>query len=95
MIRASVRELKANVSRRVREADAGQHVAIAASGRVVAKLTTPAGRGRRRGGSRLEALVAAGIAQPPTETGDPTQGWPSIRLARGAVAALVEADRGQ
>ncbi|MCL4821597.1 MAG: type II toxin-antitoxin system prevent-host-death family antitoxin [Vicinamibacteria bacterium] len=95
MIQAGIRELKDNLSRYVREAEAGQRVAITAHGRVVAELTPPAGRGRPRGGSRLQALVSAGLAQPPTETGDPTRGWPSIRLPKGTVAALIDADRGE
>lgn len=95
MIHAGIRELKDNLSRYVRQAEAGQRVAITAHGRVVAELAPPAGRVASRGGSRLQALVAAGIAQAPTEAGDPTEGWPSIRLPKGTVTALIDADRGE
>jgi prevent-host-death family protein len=91
--RASIRELKDNLSNYIRQVEAGERVAVTAHGRVVAELAPPATGGRARPASRLEMLIAAGVAAPPTEVGDPTEGWPAIRLPRGSVATLIDADR--
>lgn len=90
---AGIREFKDNLSHYVRRVEGGERVAVTAHGRVVAELVPPTGRARGRPTSRLQALIAAGVAEPPAETGDPTAGWPAIRLPRGTVAALIDADR--
>ena len=91
MTDTGIRDLKDNLSRYVRRVEAGERIAITAHGRVVAQLVPPpTGRGTA---SRLEALIAAGDAVPPRERGDPTTGWPAIRLARGTAEALIDADR--
>lgn len=92
---AGIRELKDNLSHYIRRVEAGERVAVTAHGRIVAELVPPAAGARGRSSSRLQALIAAGIAEPPAETGDPTAGWPTLRLPRGTVAALVDADRGE
>jgi hypothetical protein len=40
-------------------------------------------------------LIAGGAIRPPLEPGDPTEDWPEIRLPRGTVAELIDADRGE
>jgi hypothetical protein len=44
--------------------------------------------------SRFDELVAAGVIRPPLEAGDPTEGWPDIRLPAGTAGELIDADRG-
>ena len=46
-------------------------------------------------GQAVGKLIAAGLAEPPSEQGDPTEGWPALRLPRGTTAALIDADRGE
>jgi prevent-host-death family protein len=89
-----VRELKDNLSRYIRRVEAGERIAITVRGRIVAELvpretTWPPQR------SRWDALLAAGILRAPLEDGDPFEDWPNIRLSRGTVAALIDADRGE
>ena len=91
---AGIRELKDNLSRYIRRIEAGERIAITAHGRVVAELVPP---GSKTGGmpTRFDELVASGVIRPPLEAGDPTEGWPSIRLPAGTAAELIDADRGE
>ena len=95
MTSVGIRALKDNLSRYVRKAEGGEHVAITAHGRVAAVLGPPVAGIGAATGSRLDALIAAGGAAPPRERGDPLAGWPAIRLPRGTVATLIDADRGE
>lgn len=88
-----IRELKDNLSRYIRQVEAGQRIAVTAHGRVVAELV-PRGTTAGRSGSRWDALIAAGILHPPVESGDAFEGWPDIRLAAGTAAELIDLDRG-
>lgn len=89
-----IRELRDNLSRYIRRIEAGERMAITAHGRVVAELVPPGPR--TRGGSvRFDELVASGVIRPPLEGGDPTEGWPDIRLRAGSATALIDADRGE
>jgi prevent-host-death family protein len=90
-----IRELRDNLSRYIRRVEAGERIAITAHGRVVAELVPAGFQERAAGTDRLGALVAAGIARPPLEPGDPTEGWPDIRLPAGTATALIDADRGE
>ena len=94
MATTSIRELKNNLSRYITRIEAGERIAITARGHVVAELVPP---GSRHGGtsSRFDELVASGAIRPPLEAGDPTEGWPDIRLAAGIAAGLINADRGE
>jgi prevent-host-death family protein len=89
-----IRELKDNLSQYVRKVEAGARVSVTANGRVVAELVPAAGGARGRAGSRFEALVEAGLVVPAAESGDPTEGWPTIRLKPGTARALIDEDRG-
>jgi prevent-host-death family protein len=88
-----IRELKDHLSRYIRRIEAGERIAITAHGRVVAELVPPGGATKRAAG-RFEELVASGVIRPPLESGDPTEGWPDIRLPPGSAAELIDADRG-
>jgi prevent-host-death family protein len=92
---AGVRELRDNLSRYIRRIEAGERISITAHGRVVAELVPPAGwsGGERR--TRFEELLEAGVIRPADDTGDPTEGWPDIRLPAGTVAELIDSDRGE
>ena len=89
-----IRELTDNVRRNVRRIEAGEDNAITARGRVVAELVPP-GATTRGTPSRFDELVAAGVIRPPLEVGDPTKGWPDIRLPAGTAAELIDAGRGE
>jgi prevent-host-death family protein len=94
MTSTGIRELKNNLSRYIRRIEAGERIAITAHGRVVAELVPPGSPpGSPRG--RFDDLVASGAIRPPVEAGDPTEGWPDIRLPPGTAAALIDADRGE
>ncbi len=95
MTRAGIRELKNNLSRFVERARTGERIAVTMHGRTIAELGPPQGHREGSGQSRFDRLVAAGIIRPPLEDGDPFEAWPDIRLPRGTVARLIEADRGE
>ena len=46
----------------------------------------PPGAKTTGGLSRFDELVASGVIRTPLESGDPTEGWPDIRLPAGAAA---------
>ena len=89
-----IRELKDNLSRYIRRIEAGERIAITAHGRVVAELVQP-GVHAKGTPSRFDQLIASGVVRPPLEAGDPTEGWPDIRLPTGTAAELIDADRGE
>ena len=88
-----IRELKDNLSRYIRRIEAGERIAVTAHGRVVAELVPP-GATAKGTPSRFDELVASSVIRPPLEAGDPTEGWPDIRLPAGTGAELIDADRG-
>jgi len=94
MASAGIRELKDNLSRYIRRVEAGEHVAITAHGRTVAELVPPRTGASAGGPSQFDKLVASGAIRIPIEGGDPTEGWPNIRLPKGTAAALIDEDRG-
>lgn len=94
MTSAAIRDLKNRLSEYVRQAESGRRIAVTAHGRVVAELVPPGPGHHGRPVSRLHQLISAGQAEPPSERGDPTEGWPALRLPKGTVAALINADRG-
>ena len=89
-----IRELKDNLSRYIRRIEAGERIAITAHGRVVAELVPP-GAEAKGTPSRFHELVASSVIRPPLEAGDPTEGWPDIRLPAGTGAELIDADRNE
>lgn len=90
-----IRELKDNLSRYIRRAEAGQRIAVTAHGRVVAELVPPGTGTRKSPGTRWDELIASSALHPPVESGDPFEGWPDIRLPRGTAAEFIDADRGE
>lgn len=94
MTSTGIRELKDNLSRYIRRIEAGERIAITAHGRVVAELVPPGVKAQGTP-SRFDELVASGVIRPPLEAGDPTEGWPDIRLPAGTAAQLIDADRGE
>jgi antitoxin (DNA-binding transcriptional repressor) of toxin-antitoxin stability system len=89
-----IRKLKDNLSRYIRRIEAGERIAITAHGRIVAELVPPAAR-TKGAPSRFDELVVSGVIRPPLEAGDPTEGWPDIRLPAGTAAELIDAGRGE
>jgi len=95
MISAGIRELKNNLSQYVRRVEGGERVAVTAHGRIIAELGPPSAEVTDQGRSRYDELVAAGIARPPLEPGDPLEDWPDLRLPSGTAAQLINDDRGE
>jgi prevent-host-death family protein len=89
-----IRELKNKLSHYVRKAEAGERVIVTAQGRIVAELVPRAAAATMRSGTRFDALVAEGVVVPASQHGDPTDGWPVIRMAPGSVRHLIIEDRG-
>lgn len=87
-----IRELRDNLSRYIRRAEAGERVVVTAHGRVVAELVPP-GSLHPSQNHEFERLAASGAITPPVEDGDPLEGGPEIRLAPGTVTALIDSDR--
>lgn len=94
MATTGIRELKDNLSRYIRRIEAGERIAITAHGRVVAELVPP-GAHSMGPPTHFDELVASGVIRPPVEAGDPTDGWPDIRLPAGTATELIDADRGE
>lgn len=95
MVSTGIRELRNGLSRFVRQAEAGERIAVTAHGRVIAELV-PASRGSRTAvGKRYDVLVAAGIIEPAVEPGLAMAAWPSIETPSGTVAQLIDSDRGE
>ena len=94
MTSAGIRKFKDNLSRYIRRIEAGERIAITAHGRVVAELVPPGAKAKGVS-SRFDELVASGVIRAPLEAGDPTEGWPDIRLPPGTAAELIDADRGE
>jgi prevent-host-death family protein len=92
-VEAGVRDLKNNLSRYLRLVEAGERVVVTAHGRAVAELVPPGHAATTR--SRLDELVATGVARPPMEPGDPLDYLPDFRLPRGTATKLIDADRGE
>jgi prevent-host-death family protein len=90
-----IRELRNNLSRYVRRVEAGERIAVTAHGRVVAELVPPASAAPGRVLTKLDRLIAAGLARPPLESGRITENWPDIRLPKGTVQALIDSDRNE
>jgi prevent-host-death family protein len=95
MTTAGIRELKDHLSRYIRRIESGERVAVTAHGRVVAQIVPPGTLSKSRRRTRFDELVAEGVIRPPVESGDPLEGWPTIRLPRGTAARLIDSDRGE
>ena len=94
MTSTGIRELKDNLSRYIRRIEAGERIAITAHGRVVAELVQPGAKAKITP-RRFDELVASGAIRQPLEAGDPTEGWPDIKLPAGTTAELIDAERGE
>lgn len=88
-----VRELRNNLSRYIRRAEAGERIAVTAHGRIVAELGPPGGGNRPPALTKLDQLIAAGLARPPLESGPLIEKWPDIRLPKGTAQDLIDRDR--
>jgi len=95
MVSTGIRALRNGLSRFVRQAEAGERIAVTAHGRVIAELVPPGGGSGTAVGSRYDALVAAGIIEPAAEPDLVPVEWPRIETPGGTVAQLIDADRGE
>jgi prevent-host-death family protein len=94
MASAGIREIKDNLSRYIRRTERGERVSITAHGRVVAMLVPP-GTPPAASSRALDRLLAEGVVRPPSEPGNPTEGWPALRLPPGTASKLIDEDRGE
>jgi len=88
-----IRELKDNLSCYIRPDRSWGTYRDHGPWPVVAELVPPGSKARGTPG-RFDELVASEVIRPPVEAGDPTEGWPDIRLPAGT-AELIDADRGE
>jgi prevent-host-death family protein len=95
MVSAGIRELKNNLSRYMRQIEAGGRVAVTAHGRVIAELVPPSSGAQNAGVGRYQKLVAAGVIEPAEEPDESPPEWPDVCLSGGAVAELIDSDRGE
>lgn len=95
MTSTGIRELKNNLSRYVRQIEAGKRIAVTANGRVVAELVPPSGGARTGRARRYDELVASGVIEPAVEADLPLADWPDIRTPVGTAAKLIDSDRGE
>lgn len=93
MISVGIRELKNNLSRYLKRVEAGERIAITDRGKVVAELGKPLSASPIE--SRLDDLIAAGLARPPIDDGPLLEKLPSFRLPRGTALAWLDEDRGE
>ena len=94
---AGVRELRARFSAYLREVERGEVVLVTDHGRVVAELRLPgvADRAASPDELRYRRLVEAGRLVPGARA--EARSWPpapSVRLAPGSAAGLLDAERG-
>jgi len=95
MSTTGIRDLKNNLSRYVRQIEAGKRIAVTANGRVVAELVPPSSGARRGGMRRYDELVASGVIELAVEPDSPIPSWPDIGAPVGSVAELIASDRGE
>jgi prevent-host-death family protein len=82
-----VRELKAALSKTLRDVSRGEHIRVTSRGRVLAEIV-PAGAARAD--DRLAKLVAEGRVTPPQR---PRRPLPPLARARQSAVELVLAER--
>jgi prevent-host-death family protein len=76
-----IRELRAHLSRYIKEVEEGAEITVTDRGRPVARISPANGR------ARLDELIAAGLVIPARRR----TGWlPEPREARGTVSDLIE-----
>jgi prevent-host-death family protein len=95
MISTGIRELKNNLSRYVRQIEAGKRIAVTANGRVVAELVPPSASARTGRARRYDELIAAGVIEPAVEPGSVLAEWPEISTPVGTATRLIDSDRGE
>jgi prevent-host-death family protein len=88
MREVGVRELKASLSKTLRDVGRGQHVRVTVRGRAIADIV-PAGAAA--GDGRLRELVAAGRVVPPART-RPARA-PRLLEGRASASAVVLSER--
>ena len=92
MISRGIRDLKNNLSRYVRQIEAGERIAVTAHGRIVAELVP---HGRVTGAKRYDTLIAAGVIVPAATPRRPLGPWPRLQAPAGTATEVIDADRGE
>ncbi|MGH8229625.1 MAG: type II toxin-antitoxin system Phd/YefM family antitoxin [Steroidobacteraceae bacterium] len=94
MISAGIRELKDNLSRYIRQVEAGHRVIVTVHGRAVAELV-PASPNEDVGvAGNYDTLISAGVIAAAADPGGRIEPWPDMHVPAGTAAHLIDADRG-
>ena len=94
MISTGIRDLKAHLSRYLRQVAGGEIVLVTDRGRVVAELRSPGTA--TTSDLRYQELVAAGAIRPAADPADRTwANWRGLGLPAGAVQSIIDTDRGE
>jgi len=92
MTSVGIRDLKAHLSRYLRQVAGGEIVQVTDRGRVVAELRLPGST--TTGELRMRELVASGALRPPVDPDDrPWTGWRGLGLPEGSADAILDAER--
>ena len=98
MKQVGIAELKAHLSRYLRDISSGEVVLVTDRGRVVAELRPPGAAERNASPAdlRYRRLVDSGLLRPaPSPTPVDWTSLPRIRLRRGTSRELLDAERGE
>jgi antitoxin (DNA-binding transcriptional repressor) of toxin-antitoxin stability system len=94
MISTGIRDLKAHLSRYLRQVAGGEIVLVTDRGRVVAELRLP--RSTATADLRWQELLASGAVRPAADPDDRSwASWRGLGLPAGSAQELVDADRGE
>ena len=92
MVSAGIRELKANLSRYLKQVAKGRIVLVTDRGRVVAELRAPGGASAPE--LRWQEMVASGAIRPASDPADRSwTNWPGLGLPAGTAQKIVDLDR--
>jgi antitoxin (DNA-binding transcriptional repressor) of toxin-antitoxin stability system len=92
MISAGIRELKAHLSRYLKQVASGQIVLVTDRGRVIAELRAPGGVSAVE--LRWQEMVASGTVLPAIDPLDRSWAhWPGLGLTAGTAQELIDLDR--
>ncbi len=92
MVTAGIRDLKAHLSRYLRQVASGQIVLVTDRGRVIAELRAPGGASAAE--LRWQEMVASGKVRPAADATDRSWAqWSGLGLPAGTAQELIDLDR--
>ena len=93
MVSAGIRELKAHLSRYLKQVASGRIVLVTDRGRVIAELRPPGGASAAE--LRWQEMVTSGVVLPAVDPSDRSwlTHWPGLGLPAGTAQELIDLDR--